>query len=100
MNAHVFTSLGQLRYLSCVAQVDAVVGNSSSGLTEVPSFNKATINIGDRQKGRLQSTSVINCNPNSAEIKDAIKKSIHINLESHYCQLKILMEMVEPPNVF
>ena len=43
MNAHVFTSLGQLRYLSCVAQVDAVVGNSPSGLTEVPSFNKATV---------------------------------------------------------
>ncbi len=75
MNAHVFTSLGQLRYLSCIAQVDAVVGNSSSGLMEVPSFKKATINIGDRQKGRMQSNSVINCNPNSVEIKDAIKKS-------------------------
>ena len=75
MNAHVFTSLGQLRYLSCIAQVDAVVGNSSSGITEVPSFNKATINIGNRQKGRMQSDSVINCNPNSAEIKEAIRKS-------------------------
>ena len=75
MNAHVFTSLGQLRYLSCIAQVDAVVGNSSSGLAEVPSFKKATINIGDRQKGRVQSVSVINCNPISADIKDAIKKS-------------------------
>ena len=75
MNAHVFTSLGQLRYLSCIAQVDAVVGNSSSGLAEVPSFKKATINIGDRQKGRIQSNSVINCNPISADIKDAIKES-------------------------
>ncbi len=75
MNAHVFTSLGQLRYLSCVAQVDAVVGNSSSGITEVPSFKKATINIGDRQKGRIQSNSIINCNPISEEIKNAIKKS-------------------------
>ncbi len=74
-NAHVFTSLGQLRYLSCIAQVDAVVGNSSSGLAEVPTFKKATINIGDRQKGRLQSNSVINCNPISADIKNAIKKS-------------------------
>ena len=74
-NAHVFTSLGQLRYLSCVAQVDAVIGNSSSGLTEVPTFNKATINIGSRQKGRIQSNSVINCHPISIDIKNSIKKS-------------------------
>lgn len=60
-NVHIFASLGQILYLSCVAQVDAVVGNSSSGLTEVPSFKKGTINIGDRQKGRLSSSSVINC---------------------------------------
>jgi len=75
INAHFFTSLGQLRYLSCLAQVDAVVGNSSSGLTEAPTFKKATINIGDRQKGRVQSNSIINCNPISADIKNAIKKS-------------------------
>jgi GDP/UDP-N,N'-diacetylbacillosamine 2-epimerase (hydrolysing) len=75
INAHFFTSLGQLRYLSCLAQVDAVVGNSSSGLTEAPTFKKATINIGDRQKGRVQSNSIINCNPIGAEIKNAIKKS-------------------------
>jgi GDP/UDP-N,N'-diacetylbacillosamine 2-epimerase (hydrolysing) len=74
-NAHVFTSLGQLRYLSCIAQVDAVIGNSSSGLTEVPTFNKATINIGSRQKGRIQSNSVINCHPTSIDIKNSIKKS-------------------------
>ena len=74
-NAHVFTSLGQLRYLSCIAQVDAVVGNSSSGLAEVPTFKKATINIVDRQKSRIQSDSVISCNPISADIKSAIKKS-------------------------
>ena len=74
-NAYVFTSLGQLRYLSCIAQVDAVVGNSSSGLAEVPTFKKATINIGDRQKGRIQSNSVISCKPISADIKNAIEKS-------------------------
>jgi len=51
-NARAYTSLGQLRYLSCAAQVDGVVGNSSSGLAEVPSFKKGTINIGDRQRGR------------------------------------------------
>ena len=71
-NAHAFTSLGQLRYLSCLAQVDGVVGNSSSGLAEVPSFKKGTINIGDRQRGRLQATSVINCEATQQDISDAI----------------------------
>jgi GDP/UDP-N,N'-diacetylbacillosamine 2-epimerase (hydrolysing) len=72
-NAYVFDSLGQLRYLSCLQQVDAVVGNSSSGLTEAPSFKKGTINIGDRQKGRLQAQTVINCQPTRASISSAIK---------------------------
>jgi len=72
-NAKAFESLGQLRYLSCVSQVDAVIGNSSSGLAEVPSFKKATINIGDRQKGRLKATSVIDCSPNSSSISAAIE---------------------------
>jgi len=72
-NAHVFTSLGQLRYLSCVAQVDGVVGNSSSGLLEVPSFKKGTINIGDRQTGRLQSSSIINCEPDQRSIAGGIR---------------------------
>lgn len=73
-NAHVFTSLGQQRYFSCIAQVDGVVGNSSSGLLEVPSFHKGTINIGDRQGGRLQASSVINCAPLAIEIGAAIAK--------------------------
>jgi len=72
LNAHAFTSLGQLRYLSCVAQVDGVIGNSSSGLLEVPSLKKGTINIGDRQGGRIQSASVINCEPTCRDIVDAI----------------------------
>lgn len=71
-NARVYTSLGQLRYLSCIAQVDGVVGNSSSGLTEVPSFKKGTINIGDRQRGRLQACSVINCEPTQESIASAL----------------------------
>ena len=74
-NAYVFNSLGQLRYLSCVQQVDAVVGNSSSGIAEIPSFKKPTINIGDRQKGRVRCESVIDCKPISSDIKKAIKKS-------------------------
>jgi GDP/UDP-N,N'-diacetylbacillosamine 2-epimerase (hydrolysing) len=71
-NAHAYTSLGQLRYLSCIAQVDGVVGNSSSGLAEVPSFKKGTVNIGDRQRGRLQANSVINCEPDQKSIADGI----------------------------
>jgi GDP/UDP-N,N'-diacetylbacillosamine 2-epimerase (hydrolysing) len=73
-NARAFPSLGQLRYLSCIAQVDGVVGNSSSGLAEVPSFKKGTINIGDRQRGRLQAASVINCEPVHQSIAAALKK--------------------------
>lgn len=71
-NAVAFTSLGQLRYLSAIKYVDVVVGNSSSGLYEVPSFGKPTVNIGDRQKGRLQASSVLNCRPIQAEITNAI----------------------------
>lgn len=73
-NARAYSSLGQLRYLSCVAQVDGVVGNSSSGLLEVPSFKKPTINIGDRQRGRLLASSVINCLPNKKDISAALQK--------------------------
>jgi GDP/UDP-N,N'-diacetylbacillosamine 2-epimerase (hydrolysing) len=73
-NARAYTSLGQLRYLSCVAQVDGVVGNSSSGLVEVPSFKKGTINIGDRQRGRLQAESVINCEPERNSIATALNE--------------------------
>ena len=82
-NAKVYTSLGQLRYLSCVRYVDAVVGNSSSGLTEVPSFKKATINIGDRQRGRLKATSVIDCEPNILSISQAINHSYCSNFLDH-----------------
>jgi GDP/UDP-N,N'-diacetylbacillosamine 2-epimerase (hydrolysing) len=71
-NAHVFTSLGQLNYLSCIKQMDGVIGNSSSGLIEVPSLNKGTINIGDRQKGRLKASSIIDCDPNRLSIANAI----------------------------
>lgn len=67
-------SLGQLRYLSCVKYVDAVVGNSSSGLLEVPSFRKGTINIGDRQKGRIKADSVIDCEPEKASILKAMER--------------------------
>jgi GDP/UDP-N,N'-diacetylbacillosamine 2-epimerase (hydrolysing) len=69
-----FTSLGQLRYLSALQHVDAMIGNSSSGLAEAPSFKIGTINIGDRQKGRIQAKSVIDCEPIKSSISQAFKK--------------------------
>jgi len=71
-HAAAFTSLGQLRYLSCLAHVDGVVGNSSSGLIEAPSFSIGTINVGDRQAGRLRAASVIDCEPDRASIQNAL----------------------------
>jgi GDP/UDP-N,N'-diacetylbacillosamine 2-epimerase (hydrolysing) len=68
-----FVSLGQLKYLSALQYVDAVVGNSSSGFTEAPSFKIATINIGDRQRGRAKSESIIDCNPEKESIIKAFE---------------------------
>ena len=76
-NSHksiVFTSLGQLRYLSALQYIDAVVGNSASGLAEAPSFKIGTINIGDRQKGRIKASSVIDCEPNKDSILNSFEK--------------------------
>jgi len=81
-NAKAYTSLGQLRYLSCIQHVDGVVGNSSSGLAEAPTFKKGTINIGDRQRGRLKAKSVIDCNPNQKSIDKAIKKLFSLDFQS------------------
>ena len=69
-----FPSLGQLRYLSAMKNVDAVVGNSSSGIIEAPSFKIGTINIGDRQKGRMKAPSVIDCKPTKESISWAFNK--------------------------
>ena len=68
-----FTSMGHLNYLSTLQFVDGVVGNSSSGLPEVPTFKIGSVNIGDRQKGRLKSKSVIDCEPTEKSIKKAIE---------------------------
>ena len=80
-HAVAFSSLGQLRYLSAMKYVDGVVGNSSSGLLEVPSFKKGTINIGDRQKGRIQAESVINSHTDV----DSIKGSIDFLYSDKFC---------------
>jgi GDP/UDP-N,N'-diacetylbacillosamine 2-epimerase (hydrolysing) len=73
-NARAYQSLGQLRYLSCLQQVDGMVGNSSSGLTEAPSFRKGAVNIGDRQRGRLRADSVIDCAPDRGAIAAALQR--------------------------
>lgn len=73
-NSRVYSSLGRMGYLSCLANVDGVVGNSSSGILEAPFFNVPTINIGNRQKGRVQPNTVINVSPECAEISAAIEK--------------------------
>lgn len=67
-----FTSMGQTKYLSALKYCRAVVGNSSSGIIEAPSLKIPTVNIGDRQLGRVQADSVINCGGNKEEIKRAI----------------------------
>ena len=73
--AKLFASLGSKRYLSVMKQVTAVVGNSSSGILEAPSAPVATINIGDRQKGRIQANSVVNCTANEDEINNAFDRA-------------------------
>ena len=75
-NMHLYTSLGAKRYLSLMRYAEFVIGNSSSGIIETPAFHIPTINIGDRQKGRLQATSIINCKAELSDIINAIKKSI------------------------
>jgi GDP/UDP-N,N'-diacetylbacillosamine 2-epimerase (hydrolysing) len=73
---HAFTSLGMRKYLSALKFANMVVGNSSSGLLEAPSFGIPTINIGDRQKGRLQASSVINCEPTQESIQEAMELAL------------------------
>lgn len=74
-NAVAFTSLGALRYLSAMKYCEMVIGNSSSGIIETPSFQKPTINIGDRQKGRICAKSVLSCEPEKGSIIKCIKKA-------------------------
>lgn len=85
-----FKSLGQLRYLSALQFVDFVIGNSSSGIGEVPAFHIPTINIGDRQKGRINCESVIN----SANSLVDIKKSITFALDKQFRETIQQQEML------
>jgi len=72
----VFTSMGQLRYLSALRHVDAVIGNSSSGIIEAPSCHTPTVNIGDRQSGRLRASSIVDCQETTESIVAAINEVI------------------------
>lgn len=81
-NIFAFASLGMRRYLSVLKYCSMVIGNSSSGLIEAPSFKIPTINIGDRQKGRLQASSVINCEANKIEIAHAIDLALSNDMVS------------------
>lgn len=92
-NSIVFSSLGQLRYLSALQYIDAVVGNTSSGIVEAPSFKIGSINIGHRQHGRIMAQSVINCLPIKESLKDAFEKlysnqfqsTLHTIENPYYC---------------
>jgi UDP-hydrolysing UDP-N-acetyl-D-glucosamine 2-epimerase len=78
-NSAAFDALGQLRYLSLMRAVDAVVGNSSSGLYEAPSLKKPAVDIGDRQSGRLAAKSVVRCAPTVSAIREAIDRALALD---------------------
>ncbi len=89
-NLHVFASLGVRRYLSLMKYSKFVLGNSSSGIIETPAFHIPTVNIGDRQRGRLQSESIINCGEDKNAIISAISEALS---ERH---MKICRSVVSP----
>ena len=78
----VIKSLGQQRYLSAIKLAAAVIGNSSSGIAEVPSFSVPTVNVGARQKGRLMAKSIFNCEPNANSIEEAVNVALSAQLKS------------------
>ncbi|PNK02917.1 UDP-N-acetylglucosamine 2-epimerase (hydrolyzing), partial [Cylindrospermopsis raciborskii S07] len=80
--AKAFVSLGQQRYLSLMREANVIVGNSSSGITEAPALKKATVNIGDRQKGRLKAKSIIDVSEDSTSIMDAIHQALSPKFQS------------------
>ena len=87
--AKAFTSLGQFLYLSCLKCADVVIGNSSSGLIEAPALRIPTVNIGDRQRGRVSAHSVINCEPNIQDIFDAVRKAMDPSFRKSLLRMKV-----------
>jgi len=86
-NCIAVTSLGIKRYLTAIKNCHMVIGNSSSGIIEVPSFKIPTVNIGDRQKGRIQAESIINCTPDYDSILMALKKANNIEFRTKIKQV-------------
>lgn len=78
-----FNSMGQTNYLSTLNLVDGILGNSSSGILEAPTFNKTTINIGDRQKGRLRAKSILDVPAKSKSINEAIKRMYNLKFKKN-----------------
>jgi UDP-N-acetylglucosamine 2-epimerase (non-hydrolysing)/GDP/UDP-N,N'-diacetylbacillosamine 2-epimerase (hydrolysing) len=83
-----FTSLGQLRYLSAMKHADVVVGNSSSGILEAPSFGKSTVNIGDRQDGRVFAESVFSCTPTAEGVSRALAEALEAARSGRFKAMK------------
>ena len=81
-NVYLFDSLGQELYYSILPHIDGLVGNSSSGLLEAPSFRIGTVNIGIRQAGRLKSSSVIDCDPDRISIRESLNKMFSTEFKS------------------
>ena len=77
--AKAFTSLGHLRYLSCMRIADGVVGNSSSGLIEAPSLGTGTLNIGDRQRGRWKARGIVDCAPDQGAVADGLAQLLSVD---------------------
>lgn len=76
-DVYVFNNLGQVKYLSLLKYADVMIGNSSSGIIEAPSFKLPVVNIGDRQKGRLRNENIIDTGYTKKEIKEAIEKALY-----------------------
>lgn len=87
-NVIAFDSLGMLKYLSALKYASFVVGNSSSGIVEAPSFGIPTINVGDRQKGRIEAESIINCHGDTASIRKAFKKAMDPKFRKRIAKVK------------
>ena len=83
-NFYLFHSLGRKMYFSCINNANLIVGNSSSGVIEAPSFKKYSINLGERQKGREMCESVISVNFNENKIKKALKNYLHKKFSSNF----------------
>lgn len=87
-NVHVFAALGQLRYLSLLRHADAVLGNSSSGLIEAPSFKLPVVNVGSRQQGRLKAANVIDAEPKPTVVAAALKQALDPTFRSTLAELE------------